>query len=99
MAKLSKRSADGTSFHGVEIRTSVNQLKKLLGNPQCEDNSGYDKVNFDWTCETEDGDVFTIYDWKEYRPLGKNEMIDFHIGSHKGYVSTFAKKELQKLGL
>ena len=99
MAKLSNRSADGTSFYGVQIRTSVNRLKNLLGDPQWEDNSGYDKVNFDWTCQTSDGDVFTIYDWKEYRSLGEDEMIDFHIGSHKGYVSNQAKQELIKLGL
>ena len=99
MAKLSNKSANGTSFHGVEIRTSVNRLKKVVGEPQWEDNSGYDKVNFDWTCETIDGDVFTIYDWKHYRSLGANEIVNFHIGSHRGYVSNQAKRELLALGV
>lgn len=94
MAKLSNRSSNGTSFHDTVIRTTVNKLSNALGEAQCIDNSGDDKVNFEWDCETEDGDVFTIYDWKEYRPIGLNEMVEFHIGGETKSITEQAKREL-----
>jgi hypothetical protein len=93
MAKLSNKNAE-TSFHFVTIRTTVNKLEQAIGQAQCIDNSGDDKVNYDWCCETEDGDVFTIYDWKEYRPIGPNEMVEFHIGGETKSITEQAKREL-----
>lgn len=93
MAKLSNKNAS-TSFHFITIRTTVNKLTEVLGEAQIIDNTGDDKVNFDWNCETEDGDVFTIYDWKEYRPIGLNEMIEFHIGGESKSITEQAKMEL-----
>jgi hypothetical protein len=37
-------------------------------------------VNFDWTMETDDGTIFTVYDWKEYRALQEGEIIEWHVG-------------------
>ena len=93
MAKLSNKNAS-TSFHNTTIKTTVNKLTNALGEAQCINNTGDDKVNFDWNCETEDGDVFTIYDWKEYRPIGLNEMIEFHIGGESKSITEQAKMEL-----
>lgn len=93
MAKLSNKNAS-TSFHGTTIRTTVNKLEQAIGQAQCIYNSGDDKTNYDWDCETEDGDVFTIYDWKEYRPIGPNEMIEFHIGGETKSITEQAKREL-----
>ena len=93
MAKLSNKNAS-TSFHFITIRTTVTKLTEVLGEAQIIDNTGDDKVNFDWNCETEDGDVFTIYDWKEYRPIGLNEMIEFHIGGESKSITEQAKMEL-----
>ena len=93
MAKLSNKNAS-TSFHFITIRTTVNKLTEVLGEAQIIDNTGDDKVNFDWNCETEDGDVFTIYDWKEYRPIGSTEMIEFHIGGETKSITEQAKREL-----
>ena len=93
MAKLSNKNAS-TSFHNTTIKTTVNKLTNVLGEAQIIDNTGDDKVNFDWNCETEDGDVFTIYDWKEYRPIGLNEMIEFHIGGESKSITEQAKMEL-----
>jgi len=70
----------GSSFHDQTITTTPQALIDLIGHPQWEDNTGDDKVNFDWSCELEDGTYFTIYDWKEYRSLNLNERIEFHIG-------------------
>jgi hypothetical protein len=95
--KLTNRSANGTSFHGITIKTTVNELIRVLGNPQEDSNTGEDKVNFDWTCETRGGKVATIYDWKEYRMIDVNEEIEFHIGGRDKYTTLEAKEELEIL--
>ena len=78
MARKTKKGASGTSFHDTVLKCSVNDLIAIFGEPTREDNTGDDKVNFEWICETEEGDVFTIYDWKEYEtPMGS---YDWHIG-------------------
>jgi hypothetical protein len=97
MAKLTEQSANGTSFHDSVIKTTVNKLVEAIGEPQYEDNTGSDKTNFDWICETEDGDVFTIYDWKEYRSIHGEELIDFHIGGDNKIVTEKAKRELLEI--
>lgn len=96
MAKKTYQLTDGTSFHNVTFHASVEQLTKAFGEPSMEYNTGEDKVNFEWEMETEDGEVFTIYDWKEYRPLGKYEMIEWHIGAKSRYESEMAKLEVLK---
>jgi len=95
MAKLTNKGTNGTSFHDVTIKTTLSKLIDVLGEPQCFQNDGSDKTNVDFECETEDGDVFTIYDWKEYRPIGLNEQIEFHIGGGNKDVTYQAKRELQ----
>ena len=96
MAKKTYKSTDNTSFYNVTFRASVEQLTKAFGDPSMEYNTGEDKVNFEWEMETEDGVVFTIYDWKEYRPLRKYEMIEWHIGAKSRYESEMAKLEVLK---
>jgi dihydrofolate synthase/folylpolyglutamate synthase len=66
----------------------------ICGDPIDNDNTGEYKTNFEWEMETEDGDVFTIYDWKEYRPLGYDEMIVWHIGGHSKEITDKALQEL-----
>ena len=95
MIKLTNKTANGTSFHDTTIKTTVNKLIAAIGEPQWSDNTGEDKVNFDWACEIEeDDDVFTIYDWKEYRPIDLDEVIEFHIGGENRNVTEKAKEEL-----
>ncbi len=96
MVKKSKKSPTGTSFHDVTIRATANQLLELLGPAQWGGNDGSDKVNFDWVCETSKGKLFTIYDWKFYRPLDLNEEVDFHIGANGFMTSMEAREELLK---
>ena len=97
MAKLSNKSANGTSFHGQEITATPNQLIEVLGEPQFGCNDGQDKTNFDWVCETKDGNVFTVYDWKEYKPLNMDSYYSFHIGAHAGSVSLKALAEIREM--
>jgi hypothetical protein len=97
MARLTTKSTDGTSYYGINITTSVSQLERVIGEAQYISNDGRNKTNFDWECETNEGDVFTIYDWKEYRPISKDELIIFHIGAKSESVSKIAKNELEQL--
>jgi len=94
MCKSTNSSTDRTSFHSVTIKTSVQQLISAFGNPTYETNTGEDKVNYEWDMETSEGDVFTIYDWKEGRRIEDYEQIEFHIGAHSKFVSITAKEEL-----
>ena len=97
MAKLSNKSASGTSFHRQEITATPNQLIEALGEPQFGDNDGRDKTNFDWVCETKDGNVFTVYDWKEYKPLNMDSYYSFHIGAKSGLVGLKALAEIREM--
>ena len=98
MAKLSSKSEHGTSYHLIDIKSTLNLLRKVLGEPKYMCNTGYDKTNVEYVCETEDGDVFTIYDWKMYRPIGDDEVIRFHIGADTDRIAFKAKNELHGQG-
>jgi len=92
--KYTEKSSSGTSFFGDEFHARVSDLRRILGEPKFENNDGQDKTNFDWTLETESGDVFTVYDWKYYRPLDEEEMVEWHIGGHNGLVTKMALGEI-----
>lgn len=77
-----EKSTSGTSFHNTTLVATINDLKKVLGPPIYENNTGDDKTNFKWEGETESGKVFTIYDWKEYRRLSNTEDVRWHIGGY-----------------
>ena len=94
--KQTDKSADGTSFHNHTFTATVDDLRNVLGQPYCEQNDGEDKVNFDWIMETEDGEVFTVYDWKEYRQLDENEDIEWHIGGRSGLITEKALLEIRE---
>jgi hypothetical protein len=95
--KKTEKSANGTSFHDVTITTSINELTRLLGEPTYVGDYGEDKVTVEWICETEEGDVVTIYDWKEYRSIGKDEMVEFHLGGLRKIHTLNGKEELVTL--
>ena len=90
--KKTEKSRNETSFYNTTITTTVNELIRVLGDPDEDSNTGEDKVNFEWICERENGDIVTIYDWKEYRMIDINEEIEFHLGGHN-QLSTFNGKE------
>jgi hypothetical protein len=97
MVKKTEKSADGTSFHGTVINSTINELTRSIGEPQYWDAYENSKVTVEWTCETKDGDVFTIYDWKEYRLFNEDEVIEFHIGGQTEEITKQALKELIRL--
>ena len=73
-----------TSFHGVAIHTTPNDLIKLCIKYNINfimQNDGEDKTNFDFEFQTPEGLYFTVYDWKEYRKLKLDKVYEFHIGA------------------
>ena len=92
--KKTFKEIGGTSFHDTTIGTTVHTLTKILGKPEYSGNDGEDKINYEWEMETSSGDVFTVYDWKEYKVLDEHEIIEFHIGGHSKTITEQAKKEI-----
>ena len=86
----------GTSFHDTVIYATPQQLIDAIGSPSYANNEGEDKVNMEWVCETGDGEVFTIYDWKYYRPLEMDEEVGWHIGGKNGIHTYKGKVELEE---
>ena len=93
--KKTYKDVVGTSFYNVTLESSVRDLINVLGEPY-DNNTGDDKVNLEWEMETDNGDIFTVYDWKEYRILNKSEIIIFHIGGKNEEVTKQAKNEIMK---
>lgn len=92
--KYTTKSADETSFFGHAFQASVQDLRSILGEPKFECNDGSDKTNFEWVMETESGEVFTVYDWKEYKKLKETEIIEWHVGGHWESVTGQAVNEI-----
>jgi hypothetical protein len=93
--KLTEKSPNGTSFFGTVLVATVKQITTVLGRAQYDNNDGCDKTNFDWTAETNDGQVVTIYDWKYRRPLKMTEQVYFHIGGFNKDSTEKAKEEIE----
>ena len=97
MAKFTNKTSSGTSFYGIEFSATPQQLVDLFPDSYNEQNDGEEKTNFDFTLETESGDVFTIYDWKEYRPLEMDEVVEWHIGGFNEQSCKQGKQEVLEL--
>jgi hypothetical protein len=91
--KPTSKTVNGTSFYGDAITATLSDLKRVLGEPYYN-GSIEDKVQNEWLMETNDGKVFTVYDWKIYRPYNNNELIDWHIGGHNKETTQQAKQEI-----
>ncbi len=48
----------------------------------------------EWELETESGEVFTVYDWKQYEPLEEREFINWHVGAHSKEAALKGKREV-----
>ena len=95
-ARLYLKNGNGTSFYDTTFTATVEDLRKILGEPDFQQNDGSDKTNFDWTMVTEDGTVFTVYDWKEYRKLKEDEQIEWHVGGHSRLDTEKALNEIKE---
>ena len=79
----------GTSFHGTTVSASLTQILSVLGN-NCRST---DKTTHDWVCKTEDGEIFTVYNWKS-GPPGMNRTVTWNIGGLSKESTEKAKAEL-----
>ena len=94
--RKTKKIPIGSSFHNETFYASVDKIKSLFGEPTYEQNGSGDKVNYEWVLDF-NGHIITIYDWKEYRALNDNEIIEWHIGGHRGSITKEANKEIALL--
>lgn len=92
MAKLTNKSVAGTSYHGINIETTASKLNKLYGKGFTD---GDGKTNREWNLETNDGNVFTIYDYKAYRKIKLSEVYPYHIGAMDESIAAKAKREIK----
>ena len=88
-------AATGTSFYNDTVSATAQELIELIGPPTYDSNKGEDKVNLEWVCKNEYGEIVTVYDWKYYRPLTMGEMVNWHLGAKDGLQTTKAKRELE----
>ena len=98
--KRSDKDISGTSFHNHTFKASKSQLIRAIGEPEWTERAYQnitEKVQNEWICETEGGHVFAIYDWKEYREYGDDEIIEWHIGGHSGRITELAQEEIKLL--
>ena len=95
MRRSNKRTC-GTSFYDHVIKASKAQIVKAIGMPDYTDEI-MEKVQNEWTCETDSGDVFTIYDWKEYRSYNDDEIIEWHIGGHSSQITKQAQNQIKTM--
>ena len=87
---------NGSSFHNDIIFATPNELRHILGEPTFETNDGADKINMEWCMEMLDGNMFTVYDYKEYHVLHPNEQVEWHIGGHDRFSTQLAKTLLRE---
>ncbi len=92
--KQTTKSPSGTLFMSVTVFASRNELAAVCGTPQYF--FGNSKVRHCWDMETEDGDVFTIYDWKQPHNIDSDEPITWSIGSLNYLAADTARSEINQ---
>ena len=95
MLKHTNNFQQFTSFHGTEIEASFNELVEFF--PHSWKKGGDGKTNFNFILEDEEGNNVTIYDYKLYRPIQKDEKIIWNIGARNKEISDRALSELKRI--
>ena len=93
--KPTNQLTSGASFHDDIFTATVKELREILGPPSKSENKGKDKANFIWNLETESGRPFTVYDWKLYRVIDENEVIDWNVGGFRGADTMIGAEEIK----
>ncbi len=100
--ELRKRTKEDKwiSSHLVStFRATQHQIEKAFGEPTdgCCDID--EKVQNEWELMS-GSHIVTIYDWKEYRNYGYNEVLEWHIGSdcdESDFISEVKSEILSKI--
>ena len=94
--KQTTQSTEQTSFYGSTVEATVNEMKEVLGNVMYYGIKD-DKIQHEWEMEDENGYVFTVYDWKEYRQYSNDDVIEWHIGGHNKSITDNVMYQLQRM--
>jgi hypothetical protein len=86
------KSVVGTSYHGINIETTASKLNKKYGKSEV---SGDGKTQREWNLETNDGEPFTVYDYKEGRKIKLSEVYQYHIGAMDEQTAAKVRRELK----
>ena len=94
------KDRQNTSYMG-SYTTDYNTLCEVFGEPTHLDTSSDGKIKAEWVLKFNDGNVATIYDYKEKElPLYE---YDWHIGGRNKkiveYVSDYIENNKKQLGL
>ena len=93
MNKLSEYPQDArTSYFGDQIKLSLNDAIMYFGEPTYK-GSIDEKVQYEWVFEGEDGNVFTLYDWKS-SVIFDDKPISWNIGASSRLASLEGRNEL-----
>ena len=82
------RNANYTSLAGY-LTTTYAELVEAFGEPNTP-NDGY-KTDAEWTLMDEDGNVVTVYNYKDGKNyngaggLDVEDITEWHVGAHQGY--------------
>jgi len=95
------KCASGTSFYSYTVSATLSELDTIFQTNYANETilDIKDKVQYEWTLELDNhlDSVFTVYDWKAYRRILKDEIIIWHIGSESHGISRIAQKEINIL--
>jgi hypothetical protein len=82
------------SYHNVDIRTTVENLRKIFPyDKSCGPVYG-EKSIYHFECETIDGYSYWVYDYRFDYAFAETEFIDFHIGAETKEICEQAKREM-----
>jgi hypothetical protein len=88
--KKTNKSTERTSYQGITITATLDSLIEVIGEPNHIDEES-ETINFVWDCETDEGEVFTIYNFMSDE---LDREIVFRIGSFSQSISSKAKEEV-----
>lgn len=101
--KLEKDAAlkviQGTSLKDRLNGWTYRQLVAAFGLPTFTNGSGDDKIQKEWVFQRDDGEVFTLYDWKTYDVnYTTNYLSTWNVGgkTYAGEFVTDLMKQLKK---
>jgi len=80
--KKANASERGMTSYMGSVNTTYSRLVEIFGRPNSY--SGDGKTNSEWVIKFDNGEIATIYDYKE--PITPTDDYDWHIGGHKRWV-------------
>lgn len=99
MIKITNKFSQGLNYHGDKFQSTVKTISERLGPAFNVAPDGSSDVQYEWICETEDGDLFNICDHKSEKNLNVYKPTTFHISAMNKRISKLALYEIRQLRL